>query len=116
MSTKDLATPYDSIFKGLVDACTVESHYPTGNTTDLIYSANGTFEDYAFLKHGSWSILFELGSSHSPSDADLVELRKVNVPGLRRLFETAPTTLAEKHDFTGKCDPSVRKRDDSHLE
>ncbi len=116
MSTKDLKTPYESIFKGLVQAAASESHYATGNTTDLIYSANGTFEDYAFLKHGSWSILFELGSSHSPSESDLETLRKVNVPGLRKLFETAPTTLADKHDFTGKCDDSVRKRDRLHLE
>ena len=106
LSTADLTTGYESIFKGLVTEATRDSHYHTGNTTELIYPANGTFEDYAFLTHGIWSLLFELGSSHNPSPADVAELIKVNVPGLRRMLESAPTERAAKHAFTGKCDNS----------
>ncbi len=105
-SSPDLETAYDSIFKGLVTEATRDSHYETGNTADVIYPANGTFEDYAFLQHGIWSLLFELGTSHSPSQLQVAEMVRVNVPGIRRMLESAPTQRAEKHAFTGKCDTS----------
>lgn len=104
ISSHDLSTPYDDLFKGLVESATVESHYQTGNSTEVIYSADGTYEDYAFWKHGIWSLLFELGNSHSPSLADVNEMVKVNVPGIRRMLEQAPRVRAEKHAFTGRCD------------
>ena len=107
ISTQDTGTPYDTIFKNLADAATVESKYATGNDTLLIYPADGAFEDYAYWKHGTWSLLFELGSTHTPSDAEVEQLIAVNVPGLRRFLQQSPTQPAEKHDFTGKCDTSL---------
>jgi carboxypeptidase T len=104
ISTHDLSTMYDDEFKALVSAAVIESHYEVGNSTDLLYPADGTFEDYAFWKHGIWSILFELGNSHYPSDSDVAEMQKVNVPGLRNMLAIAPKLRAEHHDFTGKCD------------
>ena len=70
ISTRDTATPYQDIFVNMVTAATQESHYQTGNSTDVIYPADGCYEDYAFWKHGIWSILFELGNSHTPSPND----------------------------------------------
>jgi len=58
ISTHDLSTPYDDIFKNIVQAATLESHYETGNSTEVLYPANGAYEDYAYWKHGIWSILF----------------------------------------------------------
>ncbi|MBI3542114.1 MAG: carboxypeptidase [Deltaproteobacteria bacterium] len=104
LGTPDLSTPYDEEFKRLVEASVVESHYPTGNSTEVIYAANGTYEDYAFWKHGIWSILFELGYTHSPGQGDVDQLVKVNVPGIRKLLETAPKERAANHAFTGRCD------------
>jgi carboxypeptidase T len=109
-ATSDLTTGYESIFKGLVAAATIESHYATGNTTQLIYPANGAFEDYAFEQYGIWSLLFEIGDTHTPNAAQTAELIKVNVPGLRAMLEAAPTTRAANHTFTGKCDHSARAR------
>ncbi|MBI4925631.1 MAG: hypothetical protein HY843_06875, partial [Bdellovibrio sp.] len=99
VSTHDTVTPYDDFFISLVKAATVESHYTIGNSTEVIYPADGTFEDYAFWKHGIWSLLFEIGNSHGPNQADVKELIRVNVPGLRRMFIQSPTTQAEKHEF-----------------
>jgi len=107
LATNDLTTGYESIFKNLVTQATLDSHYPTGNTTELIYPANGSFEDYAFLQHGIWSLLFELGSTHTPDASETAELIRVNVPGLRRMLEAAPTERAQNHAFTGKCDNSA---------
>jgi len=111
LATHDLDTPYLDLFKQLTAAATQESHYETGNSSQVIYPANGTFEDYAYWKHGIWSLLFELGHSHSPDDADVQELVRLNVPGLRSLFEKSPTQRAEKHAFTGKCDYQLLSRD-----
>ncbi len=41
--------------------------YPYGTTTDLVYPAENTFEDFAYWKHGIWSLLLELKDG-SPLD------------------------------------------------
>ena len=110
ISTHDLSTPYDSTFISLANAATVESKYDVGNNTQTLYPADGTFEDYAFWKHGIWSLLFELGNSHTPSQADLKEMVAVNVPGIRRFLQMSPTARAPEHAFTGTCDTGMTKR------
>jgi hypothetical protein len=110
-STHDLSTPYDALFIDLGKAATKYSQYEVGNSTALIYPADGAYEDYAFWKHGIWSLLFELGVSHTPSSSELVDLVKVNVPGLRNMMQTAPTERAPDHDFKGKCDLNLRMID-----
>jgi predicted deacylase len=111
ISSHDLSTPYDDIFKMLVNAATVESHYEVGRNTEVIYPADGAFEDYAYWKDGIWSILFELGTSHYPSDSDVREMQAVNVPGMRRMFQQTPAQRAPNHQFTGRCDTRLRSLD-----
>lgn len=115
ISTHDLETPYTPIFKDMVNAATALSHYTVGNSTEVLYPADGAFEDYAYWAHGIWSILFEVGNSHSPSVSSMQEMIKTNVPGLRAMFEVAPKQRAEQHDFTGKCDRSLQVLD-LHIE
>jgi hypothetical protein len=109
--TSDLSTPYDGLFKKLTTLAALDSGYRTGNSTEVIYPASGTFEDYAFWKHGIWSLLFELGYTHSPSETEMAELSRVNVPGLVRMMENAPKARAQEHGFKGECDRSLRARD-----
>lgn len=111
ISTRDLATPYPDIFRDLVTWATEESRYQVGNSTEVLYPADGAFEDYAFWKHGVWSILFELGFSHSPSEQQIRAMIESNVPGLRRMLERAPKTRAANHAFTGQCDMRLRSLD-----
>jgi predicted deacylase len=106
ISTHDLATPYDNQYKKLVEAATVESGYKTGNNTDLLYPADGTFEDYAYWKHGIWSLLFELGFSHNPDTQEVLNMVNSNSPGIKRFLETAPKQRVAAHDFKGQCDYS----------
>ena len=115
VSTLDTFTPYDSIFINLTKAATVESRYQIGNSKDVLYAADGAFEDYAYWKHGIWSLLFEMGSSHSPTQEGIKRMVADNVPGLRRFFEMAPKTRAENHAFTGRCD-YTRSQRRTHLE
>jgi carboxypeptidase T len=115
ISTDDVNTPYTPTFLKMVMAATQFSQYQGGNSTEVIYPADGCYEDYAYWKHGIWSILFEVGESHNPSISDMQTMVKGNVPGLRAMYEMAPTERAPKHDFTGKCSLSMRLLD-LHIE
>lgn len=110
ISTHDLSTPYDAQYQKLVADATQESRYQTGNNTQVLYPADGTFEDYAYWKHGIWSLLFELGFSHSPDTVAMKNMVDVNVPGLRRFLENSPKTRVVDHDFKGRCDVNVLQR------
>ena len=111
ISSQDLSTPYDDLFKSLGQMATRESQYPVGNSTQLIYPADGTYEDFAFWQHGVWSMLFELGKSHSPSKPEAEKMVAVNVPGIRRLLENSPRERATDHAFRGRCDTRLRVLD-----
>lgn len=115
ISTTDVETNYTPKFTELGNAATFLSRYVVGNSTLLLYPADGAFEDYAFWKHGIWSMLFEVGGSHNPSLKSLTAMIDANVPGLRKMYEIAPTTRAESHDFTGRCD-TMMKILDLHVE
>lgn len=116
ISTYDLSTKYDDVFKTMVNNATELSQYPVGNSSQVIYPADGAYEDYAFWKTGAWSILFELGYSHNPKQGEIDEMIRVNVPGLRKMLEQAPREKAENHDFTGHCDTRRLARLDRHDE
>ncbi len=107
-STHDTKTEYNDQYIELAKSAAIESGYPVGNSTEALYPADGCYEDYAMWKHGIWSLLFEMGTSHSPDQGAIDELIRGNVPGLRRFLGQAPTVRAEKHAFTGKCDTSKR--------
>ncbi len=103
LGSEDLRTPYMDTFTKLAIDATSVSKYEIGNSTEVIYPANGTFEDYAYWKHGVWSMLFEVGYSHYPDLKAVKELVRVNPPGLRLMFENAPTERAENHGFSSQC-------------
>lgn len=111
ISTHDRDTPYTELFTKLAEWSTEESKYQIGNSSDVVYPADGTFEDYAFWKHGIWSLLFELGYSHSPSNEDIKKTIEANMPGLRRFLANAPRERAKDHEFRGQCDLSLMKLD-----
>lgn len=115
LSSHDLETPYTPIFMNMVQAATQFSDYQMGNASEVIYPADGTFEDFAFWKHGVWSILFEVGHSHNPSVNGIHDMLKGNIPGLRKMFEVAPKEKATNHEFTGRCDAFLRTLD-MHIE
>lgn len=110
ISSTDLSTPYDDTYKNLVADATKESRYQTGNNTQVLYAADGTFEDYAYWKHGIWSLLFELGFSHGPDSVAIKNMIEVNNPGLRRFLENSPKVRVADHDFKGRCDSRMPMR------
>ncbi len=111
VSTRDTHTIHHMIFEELAQQAVIESKYPTGTSTETIYPADGTFEDYAYWELGVWSFLFELGRNHRPSYDDVVEMIRVNVPGIRRMLAAAPRERAESHGFTVQCDYRLKGLD-----
>lgn len=103
VSTYDVETGYTDIFKQIGMAATFMSNYKVANSTVELYPADGAFEDYAYWKHGIWSMLFEMGNSHTPNDGSVKEMIRTNVPGLRNMFVNAPTVRAPDFAFKGKC-------------
>lgn len=110
ISTRDLSTPYDAQYIQLAKDATLESGYTVGNSTAVLYAADGTFEDYAYWKHGIWSLLFELGFSHSPDPTAIKNMVDVNIPGIRRYLESSPKQRVPNHSFTGQCDKFILQR------
>ncbi len=104
ISSRDLTTAYDAIFIKLAELATAVSGYEFGNSTEVLYAADGTFEDYAYWKHGIWSLLYELGESMSPSQSQIAEMIRVNVPGIRETLVQSQPARAVDHSFTGRCD------------
>jgi carboxypeptidase T len=111
VSTRDASTPYDSLFSQLAQAATAFSHYPYGNSTKLIYAADGTYEDYSFWKLGMWTLLFEMGRTHSPSPQQVQQLIQENVPGLHEFLLKAPRVRAIDHAFTAQCEHAFNSLD-----
>lgn len=109
-STRDIVTPDEDEFVRLSRRATADSNYPYGNSKELLYAADGTYEDYAYWKYGVWSLLFEMGGTHSPTQDQMKEMIRVNVPGLRKFLAEAPSRRSANHAFTGVCDLSVRQR------
>jgi carboxypeptidase T len=70
--------------------------YRYGTSTDLIYSAEGTFEDYVYWKHGIWSLLLEMRDG-SANDI------KTSVPAIQTFFDQVDSSASKKNQMTGKC-------------
>jgi carboxypeptidase T len=103
ISTNDVDTLSTPIFIDLAKAATVESHYQIGYSTTVMFPADGTFEDYAYWKHGIYALLFEIGEVNVPPPDVLSKTIRDNVAGLRAMFSISPTTRAAQHEFTGQC-------------
>jgi carboxypeptidase T len=70
--------------------------YRYGTSTDLIYSAEGTFEDYVYWKHGIWSLLLEMRDG-SASDI------RTSVPAIQAYFDQVDSSPSVKNQMTGTC-------------
>ena len=111
LSTNDIVTPDHEQYVRLGRAAAGQSNYTVGNSKEHLYAADGTFEDFAYMQHGIWSLLFEMGGTHRPNENQINDMIRVSVPGLRRFFLESPPSRSIKGTFTGRCDRSVRQRD-----
>lgn len=71
--------------------------YQTGTAADVVYPANGCYEDYVYWKHGSWSLLLELKNGN-PRDIE------ETVPAIASFFDQLDRTPSLQNQFTTSCE------------
>jgi carboxypeptidase T len=83
---------YDQIFSKAAQL----NGYRVGTAADVVYPANGCFEDYVYWKHGMWSLLLELASGN---DSDI----KKTVPAIASFYDQLNSSPSNKNQFLGQC-------------
>lgn len=83
---------YREIFRKVAEV----NGYSYGNAGDAIYPANGTFEDYVYWAHGSWSLLLELRNGSAKDVAG-------TVPAIAKYFDLIDSTPSSKNQFEANC-------------
>jgi len=83
--------------------------YRYGTSTDIVYPADNTYEDYAYWKHGMWSLLLEMRNG---SQSDIESTATASFA----YFDALESSPSLKHQFTGNCHRGANKRPDLHLE
>jgi len=94
-------------FMQLAQMASEFNNYTAGTWAEVVYTAAGTFEDYAFLEHGVWTFLFELGVTHYPSQEQLDEIVRTNVPAIKTLLNAAPTERSRRHTYEFNCSDDI---------
>ena len=83
MYAKNYATLDNALLASWAKKAAKFNGYKTGTHGDIVYPASGSFEDWAYIKHGIWSFLMEI---RSPSQ----DLKK-DAQTLVEFFRSAPT-------------------------
>ncbi len=83
-------------YKSIFQKAAALNGYRTGTASDVVYPANGCYEDYAYWKHGMWSLLLELESG-SPTDiAD-------TVLAIHSFYDQLDASPSTQNQFEAKC-------------
>lgn len=99
---------YDTLDKNYYDAlfarAAEKNGYKHGNGAELIYAANGCYEDYVYWKYGSWSLLLELrdGSAKDINDT---------VVAIRTFYDELNSSVSLKNEFQHQCVNEPRVQD-----
>lgn len=92
--TKDTETADHIKFLDMAKEAAKHNNYRVGTHTDLIYPADGAFEDWAYHEHGVWVSLLEIQR--------FTDLKK-DALALLEYFNHAPKWRSNQHSFTGRC-------------
>lgn len=83
---------FDQIFS---KAATLNG-YRVGTAADIVYPANGCYEDFVYWKYGMWSLLLELASG---SDSDINNTAKA----IASFYDQLNSSPSDKNQFLGNC-------------
>jgi len=115
VSSSTTKTPDQSFFEQLAKYAATGNNYYIGTSADVVYPADGTFEDFAYWKYGVWSLLYEIGTSHTPSPTTIEKLIRETVPGMKLVFKNSRLERSKDFAFKGNCNARVRSFD-PHME
>lgn len=100
-------TQDDNLFSQITAKAAAINNYRYGTSTDVVYPAEGSYEDFVYWKYGMWSLLLELRSG---DDQDIKDTTQAVLTYFDQL-ESSPST---HNQLTGHC--NGRRLPDLHLE
>jgi carboxypeptidase T len=101
MSTSNTHTNDHNAFESITAKAASYNGYRYGTSTDVVYPCEGAYEDYAYWKHGMWSLLLELRNG---SDQDIRDTAQAIASYFDQL-ESSPST---KNQMTGSCTRPIK--------
>lgn len=96
VNTGDTHSLDHNAFEKITKAAASLNGYRFGTSTDVVYPADGTYEDYAYWKHGLWSLLLELRDG---STNDIRDTSKA----IALYFDQLDSSPSVKNQLTGQC-------------
>ena len=88
VNVSDPRTHDHNAFASVTAKAAAVNGYRHGTSTDVVYPADGTYEDWAYWKHGNWSLLIEMKDGSVSDVSKTVDAMFVYFDGL----DQAPST------------------------
>ena len=85
-----------NLFQQITAKAAALNGYRYGTASDIVYPANGCYEDYAYWKHGLWSLLLELKNGSTD------DIQKTTL-AIFSFFDQLDSSPSLKHQFNGSC-------------
>lgn len=92
----DVHTQDHNHFESITAKAAAINGYRYGTSTDIVYPADNTYEDFAYWKYGMWSLLLEMRNG---SQQDIVDTTKAMLV----YFDQLAATPSTKNQFTAHC-------------
>ena len=85
-----------NLFHSVLAKAAEVNGYQVGTAADVVYPANGCYEDYTYWKHGHWSLLLELKSGDTE---DITS----TVGAIAAFYDQLNASPSIKNQFVGGC-------------
>ena len=92
--TDNPRTDDDDFYRTVAENAVKANNYRTGTHTEVIYPAVGSYEDWAYHKHGIWTMLLQMSRY-----ANL----KNDSQALLIFFAQIPEQVSNQHEHNGNC-------------
>lgn len=103
--TSNTKTKDHDTFQAMATQSVKANSYRIGTHTDVIYAAVGAFEDWAYHKHGIWTMLLEMKNYPDVEKDALCTLI---------YFSVVPKQRSTQHEHVGQCtNTSARDEEDA---
>ena len=107
VATPDTHTLDHNTFEKITSKAAEFNNYQVGTSTDIVYSCDGSYEDFAYWKHGMWSLLLELKNGN-PQDIDST------IPAIASYYDQLDSAPSTHHTLTAGCNRN--RKPDLHYE
>jgi carboxypeptidase T len=107
VSTSNTHTADHNTFAKITEKAAEHNGYQVGTSTDVVYPCDGSYEDYAYWKHGMWSLLLEL------KNGDVTDIQNTSL-AIASYYDQLDSTPSTHHDLNGECGRS--RKPDLHNE